>query len=332
MLIDQFKRQINYIRISVTDRCDFRCRYCMNEHMDFLPREHILSLEEIERLAIIFVSQGINKIRITGGEPLVRKGLIGLLEKLSRLEGLNELVLTTNGSTLEQHAEALKKAGVARINISLDSLQEQRFKNITRVGDLNKVLNGIAAAQAQGFKALKLNCVMMKGVNDDEVLDLLHFAMERELDISFIEEMPLGYIQSHDRALSSVSNDDIQSKIEVQHRIQELKVDTSKPNNAGPARKFSIEGSRTVLGLISPHTHNFCSSCNRVRLTAEGKLLLCLGNEHSVDFKALLRNPNLNDQELADAFCDALHIKPEKHEFDLTSPPQIVRFMNMTGG
>jgi cyclic pyranopterin phosphate synthase len=173
---------------------------------------------------------------------------------------------------------------------------------------------------------------MMKGVNDDEVLDLLHFAMERELDISFIEEMPLGYIQSHDRALSSVSNDDIQSKIEVQHRIQELKVDTSKPNNAGPARKFSIEGSRTVLGLISPHTHNFCSSCNRVRLTAEGKLLLCLGNEHSVDFKALLRNPNLNDQELADAFCDALHIKPERHEFDLSSPPQIVRFMNMTGG
>lgn len=332
MLVDRFNRQVNYIRISVTDRCDFRCRYCMNEHMEFLPREHILSLEEIERLARVFVSLGVTKIRITGGEPLVRKGLIGLLQKLARLEGLQELVLTTNASTLEHYAVPLKQAGVSRINISLDSLQAARFKEITRVGDLDKVLRGIELARKQGFKALKINSVLMQGVNSDEVLDLLHFAMQRNMDISFIEEMPLGQINSHNRALSSVSSDDIQAQIEEKYSLTELIPATTTANNAGPARKFAIAGSQTVLGLISPHSHNFCSSCNRVRLTAEGQLLLCLGNEHSMDFRRLLRHNKLDDAGLALVIREAMDLKPEKHEFNLHEAPQIVRFMNMTGG
>lgn len=336
MLIDSFNRQVNYVRISVTDRCDLRCRYCMNEHMTFLAREHILSLEEIELIATAFVELGVTKIRITGGEPLVRKGIIDLLQRLGKLDGLKQLVMTTNGVSLEQYAQQIRDAGVSRINISLDSLQEGRFKEITRVGELERVFKGIEAAKSAGFERIKLNVVVMKGFNDNEVLDLFNFALRQGLDISYIEEMPLGHITSHQRKLTSVSSDEIFEILEQHYRFAEIKHASDKPTDDGPARKFRISGYGSQLGLISPHSHNFCSSCNRVRLSAEGRLFLCLGNEHSVDLKALLRaegEAKAGQFELLKAAIQAaMHIKPERHEFDLTTEPQIVRFMNMTGG
>ncbi len=298
--------------------------------MEFLPRKQILSLEEIERMARIFVRAGVRKIRITGGEPMVRKGVISLLENLGKLrqEGLDELVLTTNGMSLVEHAAAIRKAGVSRINISLDSLDAERFKEITRVGHLEKVLKGIKEAKAQGFERIKLNSVLMKGWNEDECLNLLQFAIDNGLDISFIEEMPLGAV-NHDRMTTSVSSDEIEKQIGKAFSISPV---DELNKLAGPARRFSIAGTETRLGLISPHSHNFCASCNRVRLSAEGRLLLCLGHEHSVDFRALLRNKNMSDEMLIDVFRKALDIKPERHEFSLEDAPKIVRFMNMTGG
>lgn len=330
MLRDSFGRQVNYVRMSVTDRCDLRCQYCMSEQMNFLPRQQILTLEEIERIARVFVRAGVRKIRITGGEPMVRKGVISLLENLGKLknQGLEELVLTTNGMSLVEHAAAIRQAGVSRLNISLDSLVAERFKSITRVGDLEKVLKGIQAAKAQGFERIKLNSVLMKGWNEDECLDLLKFAIAHELDISFIEEMPLGAV-NHERKSTSVSSDEIEEKIRKSFFILPLK---SADELAGPARRFSVAGANSVLGLISPHSHNFCSSCNRVRLSAEGRLFLCLGHEHSVDFRELLRDEHIDDDELIRVFRKSLDIKPERHEFSLDDAPQIVRFMNMTGG
>jgi len=336
MLIDSFHRQVNYLRISVTDRCDLRCRYCMNEHMTFLAREHILSLEEIESVARAFVELGVSKIRITGGEPLVRKGIVSLLQALGSLEGLTQLVMTTNGVSLEPYAQQIRDAGVTRINISLDSLQEERFKDITRVGELERVLKGIEAAKAAGFERIKLNAVIMKGFNDSEVLDLFNFAMQQGLDISYIEEMPLGHISSHQRNLSSISSDEIFDTLSKHYRFDEIKNAPESITDDGPARKFKVAGFNNQLGLISPHSHNFCSSCNRVRISAEGRLLLCLGNEHSVDLKAILRAPGQSQSAVFEALKMAIQqsmfIKPERHEFDLNAEPQIVRFMNMTGG
>jgi len=326
-LIDKFNREINYIRLSVTDRCDFRCVYCMAEDMTFVPRAQLLSLEELTTVARCFTELGVTKIRVTGGEPLIRKDIGLLFEQLGQLPGLKELNLSSNGSRLDQYAKTLADAGVNRINVSLDSLKPERFRALTRTGDLTQVLAGIQAAKAEGFKRIKLNVVIMKNRNADEVLDLVNYALENELDISFIEEMPLGSITEHDRKEEFCSSAELRAIILEQHALQPLEDESS-----GPSRYWNIAGHDSRIGFISPHSENFCSSCNRVRLTAEGLLLLCLGNEHSVDLKAILRKHPGNDQMLKDAIVASMDIKPERHYFNHDDEPQIVRFMNATGG
>ncbi|MCV6603696.1 MAG: GTP 3',8-cyclase MoaA, partial [Porticoccaceae bacterium] len=283
-LIDPFGRRVDYMRISVTDRCDFRCQYCMAEEMTFLPRAQILTYEEITFIARAFSELGVSKIRLTGGEPLIRHDSQQLIESLGALPGLKELTLSSNGSQLAKMSPALKAAGVQRINVSLDSLDPDKFKRITRVGDLSKVISGIDAACATGFKKLKINAVIMRSHNDDEVLDLVAFALDRSIDVSFIEEMPLGSV-NHDRSVSYCSSDDVRHIIEQKYSL----LPTAETTN-GPSRYFRIAGVvDSRIGFISPHSHNFCASCNRVRLTAEGRLLLCLGNEHSADLRAIVR-------------------------------------------
>jgi cyclic pyranopterin phosphate synthase len=326
-LIDQFGRQVDYIRLSITDRCDFRCVYCMSEDMTFLPREEVLTLEECARLIKAFVSLGVNKVRITGGEPLVRKNALWLFEEVGKLEELDELVLTTNGSQLVKHAAALKNAGVKRINISLDSLDAARFKAITRIGELDKVLSGIEAAKAAGFENIKLNTVLMRGVNDDETSTLVDFAIAQKLDISFIEEMPLGEVD-HTRASTFVSNADTLKKLQSEYSLV-----ASTETTGGPARYWRVPNSATKIGFISPHSHNFCESCNRVRITCKGELYLCLGQDDKVDLMPLLRNHPEDDQPLIDAIVGSMAIKPKGHDFDLRrAEPAVIRFMSHTGG
>jgi len=327
LLIDRFGRTVDYVRLSITDRCDFRCVYCMSEEMTFLPREQILSLEEIYLLAKCFTELGVGKIRITGGEPLIRRGALGLLQQIGHLPLLNELVMTTNGSQLSQTAEALKAANVSRLNISLDTLDPDKFKTLTRTGDLKIVLAGIQAAIDTGFKRIKLNAVILKNRNDNEVVDLVQFALDKGIDISFIEEMPLGVINSHNRAEAYYSSDTIKQDLE-----QHFSLDKISDTTAGPSDYYQITGSNTKVGFISPHSHNFCSTCNRVRLTAEGRLLLCLGNEHSIDLKAIMRQYPQDEARIKQAIIDAMQIKPEKHEFNLKEQPIIMRHMNTTGG
>jgi cyclic pyranopterin phosphate synthase len=326
-LIDRFGRKIDYLRISITDRCDFRCVYCMAEDMTFLPRAQILALEEIETIARAFTELGVKKIRITGGEPLVRKGALELLENLGKLPGLKELVITTNGAQLETMASALKRAGVKRINISLDSLDPGKFKSITRVGNLQAVLNGIAAAKAEGFERIKLNTVVLKGSNHEEVGELVQFAVDSGIDISFIEEMPLGVVAHHDRALAYYSSDRIKKDLDTRFTLL-----ATPEKTGGPSQYFRVAGTDTRVGFISPHSHNFCSACNRVRLTAEGRLLLCLGNEHSVDLKKVVRTHPGDIDELKRTLTEAMQIKPLRHEFNMQEQPVILRYMNMTGG
>ncbi|PTQ87861.1 GTP 3',8-cyclase MoaA [Agitococcus lubricus] len=326
-LIDGFGREITYVRLSVTDRCDFRCVYCMSEDMQFLPRAQVLSLEEIYRIGRILVALGVTKIRLTGGEPLIRQNIVWLVTELAQLEGLKELTLTTNGSRLSQLAAPLKAAGLSRINISLDSLQTKRFKDITRTGDLADVLAGIQAAQDAGFKRIKLNTVIMRGYNEDEVLDLVNFVRQQQLDIAFIEEMPLGQIDDHTRQQTYMSSDELRAQISTVYPLHAVTDSTG-----GPARYYAMSDSLSRIGFISPHSHNFCGDCNRVRVTVEGRLLLCLGNEHSIDLKAVLRASPDDDKAVIEAIHAALAHKPERHYFDLANEPQIVRFMNMTGG
>jgi len=326
-LIDRFGRVVDYVRISITDRCDFRCVYCMSEDMTFLPRTQILTLEEIHLLAQCFTELGVGKIRITGGEPLVRRGAVELLQKIGSLPLLNELVMTTNGSHLEQSADQLKQANVSRLNISLDTLDAQKFKELTRTGELDVVLKGIDAAIKAGFKGIKINAVILKNRNHHEVVDLVQFAIDKGIDISFIEEMPLGLIDSHNRAVAYYSSDQIRDDLATQFDLQHISETT-----AGPSDYYHIQGSPIKVGFISPHSHNFCSTCNRVRLTAEGRLLLCLGNEHSVDLKAAVRNPANTIDDIKQIIIDAMQIKPEKHEFDLNEQPIIMRHMSATGG
>ena len=335
-LIDPIGRTVNYLRISVTDRCNLRCVYCMAEDMVFLPREQLLSLEEIETISSAFVRLGINKIRLTGGEPMVRNGIVGLCEKLSALDGLNELVMTTNGALLDKHAKPLADAGVKRLNISLDSLQAKRVKKISRHGKLEDVLRGIEAARSAGFERIKLNAVVLAGVNDDEVIDLAEFALSRDFDISFIEEMPLGEINSHSRSDTQVTSRTLAQRLAERYELEPIKEPIHKPNqasNQGPSRYHQVKGYRGRIGFISPMTDNFCSSCNRVRLTSEGRLLLCLGNEHSLDLRKIVRNNSDTDADtdLQTAIQKAITRKPEKHHFD-ASKTDIIRFMNMTGG
>jgi cyclic pyranopterin phosphate synthase len=326
-LVDRFGRRITYVRLSVTDRCDLRCVYCMGEDMTFLPRQQVLTLEEIARLGRCFVELGVTKLRITGGEPLVRRGVLGVFESLGRLPGLRELTLTTNGTQLRRYAPALRRAGVTRLNVSLDSLRPDRFHTITRLGDLGKVLDGIAAAKAAGFDRIKLNSVVLKHRNHDEVVDLAEFALGQGLDISFIEEMPLGVIGTHDRAEAFYPSHAIRADLG-----QRFELIPTTENSGGPSRYWRVAGSGCRIGFISPHSHNFCADCNRVRVTAEGRLLLCLGQEHSTDLRRALRANPLDDAMVKRAIVRAMDSKPRGHEFELAARPVILRHMNATGG
>ncbi|HET7776042.1 MAG TPA: GTP 3',8-cyclase MoaA [Azospira sp.] len=326
-LQDGHGRRITYLRLSLTDRCDFRCTYCMAEEMTFLPRHQVMSLEECLRLSRLFVGLGVTKLRITGGEPLVRRDALWLLERLAAMEGLKELVLTTNGSQLERFAGPLARAGVQRINISLDSLQPERFKAITRIGDLHKVLRGIAAAQSAGFKRLKLNTVMMRGVNDDELENLVAFAVDQGLDIAFIEEMPLGDL-GHGRSGTYFSSDE--ALLRLQQRFSLL---PSTESTGGPARYWRVANSDTRVGFISPHSHNFCDTCNRVRVTATGELYPCLGQNDATALLPLLRRHPEDDEPARQAILHTLGIKPLGHDFtQQLDAPRVVRFMSVTGG
>ncbi len=329
VLIDRFQRRIDYVRLSVTDRCDFRCVYCMADDMTFAPKQQVLSLEEIHEIARAFVELGVRKVRLTGGEPLVRPNILSLAKSLGQLAGLEQLALSTNGSQLHRMARDLHQAGVKHINISIDSLQARRFRQLTRNGNLDQVIAGIDAAIGAGFDRVRLNAVILKGRNQDEVLDLVDFAVQRGVDIAFIEEMPLGMIDEHDRALSFCSSEELRSIILQKYAL--TPIDASS-EISGPARYFRIDASSSRIGFISPHSHNFCHLCNRVRVTAEGRLLLCLGNEHSVDLRRVLRSPAYTLDTLKRAIVGAIAIKPERHHFNLEATPDIVRFMNTTGG
>ena len=326
-LVDRFGRQITYVRLSVTDRCDLRCVYCMVEEMTFLPRAQVLTLEEIARLGRCFSELGVTKLRITGGEPLVRRNVLWLFEQLGALPGIRDLTLTTNGTQLPKYAEALKAAGVKRINISLDSLKPDRFRAITRKGALGQVLAGIDAALEAGFERVKLNSVILKHRNHDEVCNLTAFALERGIDLSFIEEMPLGEIGDHDRAEAYYSSKDIRRDL-----AERFDLIPTTETTGGPSRYWRVAGFDNRIGFISPHSHNFCGDCNRVRVTAEGRLLLCLGQEHSTDLRRALRANPTDDERVKQAIRAAMSIKPRGHDFGLSELPIIARHMNATGG
>lgn len=325
-LIDPFGRTVDYLRLSVTDRCNFRCTYCMAEDMTFLPRQQILSLEELRDTAAAFVELGVRKIRLTGGEPLIRRDILKLVSSIALLPDLDELTMTTNGIYLPKMAQPLKDAGMSRVNISIDSLKPDRFRALTRVGELDQVVAGIDAASAAQFKKIKLNAVILAGFNDDEVLDLARFAIDRGMDISFIEEMPLGEISSHERVNTQVTSSQIRQQLATEFTLVD-----SMETTGGPSRYVSVASSQSKIGFISPISNNFCESCNRVRMTAEGRLLLCLGNEHSLDLREILRAHPGDTELLKSKIVAAIANKPERHHFD---PQQvdIVRFMNMTGG
>jgi len=324
-LVDSFARNISYLRLSVTDRCNLRCTYCMAEDMTFLPKSRVLSLEEMALVGQAFVELGVEKIRLTGGEPLVRNGVVQLAQQLGKLDGLRELVMTSNGVLLDKFAGPLKDAGMSRINISIDSLRADRFTSLTRFGQLRDVLRGIDAAIAAGFDAIKLNVVVLKGTNDDEIIDLTTFAVDKGLDISFIEEMPLGTIDSHNRVDTALENRSVREQLASAFTLE--KSEFYDPTS-GPSRYLKVAQSSTKVGFISPMSDNFCASCNRVRVTAEGRLLLCLGNEHSLDLRAIVRDrPN----ELKSQIIQSMQRKPERHEFD-PNDITIMRHMSATGG
>lgn len=299
----------------------------MSEDVQFLPRDEVLSLEECARLVKAFVSLGVKKVRITGGEPLVRKDALWLFNEIGHLSGLNELVVTTNGSQLEHQALALKKAGVRRINISLDSLDAARFHQITRVGDLDKVMRGIAAAKQAGFERIKLNALLMRGLNEDEAIPLVAFGVAQGLDIAFIEEMPLGAV-GHVRNSSYVSNEETLKVLRARYDLI-----GSVETTGGPARYWRVPNTDTRVGFISPHSHNFCESCNRVRISSKGELYLCLGQENKIDLAPLLRQFPNDERPLKEAIINSMRIKPQGHDFNLKrAEPAVIRFMSHTGG
>jgi cyclic pyranopterin phosphate synthase len=299
----------------------------MSEKMKFLPRNDVLTLEEINRLANIFTTLGVTKIRITGGEPLVRKNIDSLFHNLSKNKNIVDLTLTTNGSQLIHKAQMLKEAGVKRINISLDSLNPLTFKKMTRIGNLDQVVNGIDHALNIGFDKIKLNTVLMRDINDSEIFDLTNFAIKRGLDLSFIEEMPLG-ATNYERKITSISNDEIFKKLDENFDLEDTLYKTG-----GPAKYWSIKNTNTKIGLISPHSHNFCSDCNRIRISCKGELFLCLGQETKIELMPLLRLFPNNDDPIKDAIINSMKIKPKSHEFDLSKEkPAVIRFMSHTGG
>jgi len=301
-LIDRFGRHVTYVRLSVTDRCDLRCIYCMSDKMTFLPRQQLLTLEELARLGRCFSELGVTKLRVTGGEPLVRHNVIWLFERLGELSGIRDLTITTNGTQLGRYARALKDAGVSRVNISLDTLKADRFNKITRGGRIEKTLAGLDAALAAGFRRIKLNCVILKNRNHDEVSDLVRFAIERGVDISFIEEMPLGLIGDHNRAEVYYSSDAIRRDLAAHFDFL-----PTNESTGGPSRYFRIAGQDIRVGFISPHSHNFCGACNRVRVTAEGRLLLCLGQEHSADLRRAVRANPTDDERVKTVIVEAMN-------------------------
>ncbi len=327
-LEDKWGRHINYIRLSVTDRCDFRCQYCMPMKVEFLPKREILSLEECLRVARVFSTQGVKKIRITGGEPLVRRNITWLAEQIAKLDGVSELALTTNGSQLPRLANKLAAAGVRRVNISLDTLNAERFRRLTRTADLDIVLAGIRAALAAGFGGgVKLNTVMMKGINDDELPALARYAVDNGMDISFIEEMPLGNV-GHRRGDTYYSTDEALS-----HLRKNFTLEASDYSSGGPARYWRIIGSDSKIGFISPHSHNFCETCNRVRISATGILYPCLGQNDAVDLKPAIRGENASDEALRQLMAQTMAIKPKGHDFDVYADNvKVMRFMSATGG
>ncbi len=329
-LVDPYGRAITYLRVSVTDRCDFRCVYCMSEHMTFLPKRDLLTLEELDRLCSAFVAKGVRKLRITGGEPLVRKNIVWLFEALSRhlsTGALDELTLTTNGSQLPKYAKALKAAGVERINISLDTLDPERFKAITRWGDFSGVMAGIDAALDAGLK-VKLNAVALKGTNEDEIEPLLRFAHARGMDLTLIETMPLGDIDG-DRTDQYLPLSQVRARLMEQFTL----VDDAY-RTGGPARYARVAETGGLVGFITPMTHNFCESCNRVRLTCTGTLYMCLGQEDAADLRGVIRSSE-SDVSLHDAIEAAIARKPKGHDFIIdrrVARPAVGRHMSVTGG
>jgi cyclic pyranopterin phosphate synthase len=329
-LIDPFGRHVTYLRVSVTDRCDFRCSYCMSEHMTFLPKKNLLSLEELDRVCSAFVAKGVRKLRITGGEPLMRKNILWLFRALSRHLGsgaLDELTLTTNGSQLTKYAQELKDAGVRRINISLDTLEPDRFKAITRWGDLGQVMAGIDAADKAGLE-IKLNAVALKGLNEDEFDALIAFAHGRGFDLTLIETMPMGDIDG-DRTDQYLPLSIVRARLMDRFTLEDIPFRTG-----GPARYVRVRETGGRLGFITPMTHNFCESCNRVRLTCTGTLYMCLGQDDAADLRAPLRASS-DDALLARAIDEAISRKPKGHDFIIdrrTKQPAVARHMSVTGG
>ena len=329
-MIDPFGRHVSYLRVSVTDRCDFRCVYCMSEHMTFLPKKDLLSLEELDRLCSAFVDKGVKKLRITGGEPLVRKNILWLFKALSRhLESgaLDELTLTTNGSQLPKYAADLAAVGVERINVSLDTLRPDRFRAITRWGDFSQVVAGLEAAEKAGLK-VKINAVALKGINEDEIADLVRFAHDRGADLTLIETMPLGDIDG-DRTDQYLPLSIVRARLMEQFTLEDIPYRTG-----GPARYVKIKETGGRLGFITPMTHNFCESCNRVRLTCTGTLYMCLGQDDAADLRAPLRASS-DDVLLSKAIDEAISRKPKGHDFIIdrrTKRPAVQRHMSVTGG
>ncbi|WP_281825268.1 GTP 3',8-cyclase MoaA [Jannaschia rubra] len=329
-LVDPFERSIDYLRVSVTDRCDFRCTYCMSEHMTFLPKKELLTLEELDRLCSTFVRLGVRKLRVTGGEPLVRKGIMTFFDGMSRHlgDGLDELTLTTNGSQLERFAQPLWDAGVRRINVSLDTLDADKFKAITRWGSLDKVLRGIAAAKAVGMR-VKVNTVALRNFNDVELFDLLSWCAAEGLDLTFIEVMPMGDMGEVQRLDQYWPLKDLRAQLAERFTLSELSY-----RSGGPARYFEVGETGQRIGFITPLTHNFCESCNRVRVTCTGELFMCLGQEDMADLRAPLRGSE-SDAPLEDAIRRAIARKPKGHDFDYSRQEvagQMSRHMSHTGG
>ena len=329
-LVDPFQRAITYLRVSVTDRCDFRCVYCMSEHMTFLPKADLLSLEELDRLCSAFIAKGVTKLRLTGGEPLVRRGIMTLVSSLSRhlkSGALSELTLTTNGSQLEKYAAELKGHGVERINVSIDTLNPDTFRAITRWGNLDKVIAGIDAAQAAGLK-VKINAVALKGVNEDEIADLVAWSHGRGMDITLIEVMPLGDIEES-RLDQYLPLSLVRSRLSERFTLEDIDYRTG-----GPARYTRVKETGGRLGFITPMTHNFCESCNRVRITCTGTLFMCLGQEDAADLRTPLRASE-SDDLLYTAIDEAITRKPKGHDFVIDRRqhrPAVSRHMSVTGG
>lgn len=329
-MIDPFGRSVTYLRVSVTDRCDFRCTYCMPEHMVFLPKKDVLSLEELDRLCSVFVAKGVNRLRITGGEPLVRRGVMTFFRSLSRHLGtgsLKDLALTTNGSQLARFAGELVDCGVKRVNVSLDTLDPEKFRAVTRWGDLTQVLGGIDAAQEAGLK-VKINVVALRDINEDEIPSLMRWAHGRGFDMTLIETMPMGDIDG-DRTESYLPLSLVRARLSENYTLE-----PSSERTGGPARYVRVRETGGTLGFITPLTHNFCESCNRVRLTCTGMLYMCLGQDDSADLMAPLRASS-DDIALEAAIDDAIARKPKGHDFIIDrrhDRPSVARTMSLTGG